>query len=100
MGAYDVGDAVRVSTSTPFQDSAGTVFDPTTVTAKFTDPSGTTTTYVFGTDAELVQNSTGDYQFDVNVDAAGVWRYRIEGVTSSNNRGAAEGFFTAAASSF
>ena len=98
---YDVGDAVRVSTSTAFTDSNSTAFDPDTITAKFKNPSGTTTPYVYGTDAERVKDATGDYHFDINVTAAGTWYYRIEGVTSGGDkRGADEGNFIASPTEF
>jgi len=59
------------------------------------------TTYVYGTDSELVKDATGDYHFDVDVDEEGTWYYRIEGETSGGaKQGAAEGTFEAEASVF
>jgi len=74
---YDVGDLVRVSLS--FTNSSQAAADPTTVRGKLRDPSGNVTTYVYGTDAQLVKDATGAYHFDVAVDEAGDWRYRGEG---------------------
>lgn len=102
--SYDVGDAVRVSTSTPFQDAGGTPFDPDVVRGKVKDPSGNVKVYVLSPSAEqgqLVQDGTGDYHFDIDVDEKGGWKYRIEGETSAGaKRGAAEGYFRAFESGF
>lgn len=101
MNQYYVGDSVRVSTSTVFQDSGATPADPDVVTGKFKDPSGNVTTYVYGTDAELVKDGTGNYHFDIDIDEAGVWWYRIAGETSAGLlRGADEGAFEAVATEF
>lgn len=99
--SYDVGDAVRVSTSTVFTNAAAAAFDPDVVRGKFKDPSGNVTTYVYGTDAELVKDGTGDYYFDINVDEEGTWYYRIEGESSGGAyQGADEGTFEATDGAF
>lgn len=74
---YDVGDLVRVTAT--FDDGG---IDPTAVQAKVRQPSGTVTTYVYGTNLELVKSSTGIYTIDVDVDAAGTWRIRFESTGS------------------
>lgn len=96
MNEYDIGDTVKVYTSTPFTDQeTGSAFDPDTVNFKIKTPSGTTTTYVHGTDAEVIQSSTGDYYMLVRPDAAGTWRYRIEGLDAAGDAHCAEeGAFT------
>lgn len=71
-----VGDA---RTITGEWDVAGTPTDPTTVSFTVRAPSGEATTYTFGTDPEVVQDSTGRYHLDVLLDAAGIWTYRILG---------------------
>lgn len=92
--SYHVGDAVRISTSTVFTNAAAAAFDPDAVRGKFKDPSGNVTTYVYGTDAQLVRDGTGEYHFDIDVDEAGTWYYRIEGEqTNGDYRGADEGTF-------
>lgn len=99
--SYQIGDAVRVSTSTVFTDASSTAFDPDVVRGKFKDPSGNITTYVYGTDSELVKDATGEYHFDVSVDEAGTWYYRIEGESSAGAaQGADEGTFEAEESVF
>ena len=99
--SYHVGDAVRISTTTAFTNASAAAFDPDVVRGKFKDPSGTITIYVYGTDAELVKDGTGDYHFDIEVDEGGTWYYRIEGETSAGvANGADEGTFEAEESEF
>jgi len=73
---YKQGQKVRASCTFAVDDVAT---DPTTVTAKVMDPSGNVTTYVYGTDAELVRDGTGIYHLDVVTDEEGEWRFRFEG---------------------
>lgn len=93
---YDVGDEVRCTGT--FTDADGTAQDPTGVTFKFTDPSGNTTTYTYGTDAQLVKSATGVYYVDVNVDEAGRWWYRFAG--TGTGQAADELYFIAEESRF
>ena len=91
---YDPGDRVDLSTSTVFQDSDGTAFDPDVVTFIVNEPGVTSVEYVYGTDPEVVKNDTGDYTCTIDVETIGWWYYRIQGETSGGqNRGAAEGSF-------
>lgn len=91
---YEVGDRVRIQTSTPFQDADETAFDPEVVTFEVKDPAGTTTAYVYLTDDEVSKIATGDYACDIDVDAAGTWRYYVLGEQSDGeNRGADQGSF-------
>lgn len=73
---YKLGQKVRCKVN--FKAN-GTLTDPTTVRCKVKDPSGTITTYVYGTDAELVKESTGVYYVDVVTDEEREWRFRFEG---------------------
>jgi hypothetical protein len=93
---FDKGDQVRVQTT--FSDSDGTVSDPATVTFKFTIPAGTTTTYVYGTDAELVRLSEGIYYVDIDCATAGIYYWRMYSTGSA--QAADEGFFSVEASRF
>jgi len=70
---YDKGDLVRVSGA--FTDSDSAAQDPTAVKFQFTDPSDNTTSYTYGTDDELVKDSTGNYHVDVDCDETGLWRW-------------------------
>jgi len=66
---FDIGDQVRSSAS--FRNAGGTAADPTGVKFLHAEPDGTETTYVFGVDGEVVQDSTGEFHFDVIAAAAG-----------------------------
>lgn len=93
---YDLGDLVRVAAT--FKDTANAAVDPTAVNFKFKGPSGTITTYVYGTDAEVVKDSTGNYHVDIDADAAGFWYYRF--YSTGAGQGAAEGVFVVDRSKF
>ena len=83
--AYDVGDKIRITAT--FTNLAGTATDPTAVTFKIKLPSGTTTTYIYGTDAELVKSATGIYYVDWTFSLADSHRYMFSGtgtVTASD----------------
>ncbi len=75
---YDVGDLIRLSGI--FYDEDGDPIDPTTITLKVKDLAGTTTTYVYGTDPEVVKDRVGHYHADITIDGAGdgFWYYRWE----------------------
>lgn len=77
INAYDVGDAVRFSVT--FQDLNGTNVDPDTVVFKTKNPAGTISTYTYGSDAEVVKDSTGKYHCDIVVGSEGFWFARWEG---------------------
>ena len=93
---YDVGDLVRVALA--FTDAVGADADPTTVRGRFRDPSGVVTTYVFGTDSELVKDAVGNYYFELSPAASGEWRYRGEGTGAV--QAAAKGRFVVRATAF
>jgi len=74
---YDLNDTVGASVTFAV-DAVNT--DPAMVTFNFIAPeSGTETVYTFGTDAEVVQDSTGQYHVDFVVNEPGRWWYRWEG---------------------
>ena len=75
---YDIGDRVRVSVT--FTDDVAAPADPTTVTVKYKNSgTGTLTSKVYGVDAEVVKDDTGDYHIDIDVAAAGIWHYKFIG---------------------
>lgn len=82
---YDIGDAPRFSVTFEVD---GAVQDPTTLRFKFKEPGGTETTYIYGTDAELVRDSAGAYHVDLALNTAGVWHVRWVG--TGNAAGAEE----------
>lgn len=75
-GRKVVGSPVRLAAN--FQDEDRTDIDPATVTVKLLSPGGTQSSWVYGTDAELVKVNTGDYYIDVTPDASGRWAFRWE----------------------
>lgn len=74
---YDVGDLIRVTAT--FTDSDGTAADPTAVTVYYKDPGGNISELVYGTDTDVVQDSTGVYHCDIDIDESGKWFYRFKG---------------------
>lgn len=94
--SFDVGDVVRLAGN--FQNQSGTDVDPGVVTVKVKNPIGAVTAYVYGTDAEVIRDSAGNYHADIAADKEGVWFYRWEG--SGVNKGAGEDSFTVADSQF
>lgn len=75
MADIQLGDTVDVTGT--FRDRDDALVDPTTVSCTLRDPSDNDTTYVYGTDAELVQVSSGIYRLTVPVDEAGRWYWRM-----------------------
>jgi len=63
-------------------DSAAT--DPTALTFRHKDPAGTLAAFVWGTDAELVRESTGTFHVDLIVAASGRHHYRWEATGSAH----------------
>lgn len=75
MNTYNLGDKIR--TSVVFtQVSDETAIDPSVVKLSFITPAGVTTTYVYGTDDEIVKSSTGNYYADISLTEKGTWYYR------------------------
>jgi hypothetical protein len=80
MNSYDVGDLVRLSATFEVSDVAT---NPTATTFKIKVPSGTVTTYVYGTDAQLVRDSTGHFHVDWSVTESGPHYWRMAGTGSA-----------------
>lgn len=74
INLYQVGDLVRISGA--FTDTSDAPQDPSALSLFVTAPNGITTEYVYGTDVEVVKDSTGNYHADIDADLAGDWRYR------------------------
>jgi hypothetical protein len=96
MNSYDIGDVIRLRAN--FQDSSPADVDPSQVKCSVQSPWGVTSVYVYGTDAELIKTSTGDYYLDTAPNKHGVWKYRWEGLLT--NRAAEEGQFFVRDSAF
>lgn len=93
---YQVGDLVRVTGT--FTTLAGAATDPTSVFFSFKTPSGTTTTYTYGTDAQLVKSGVGIYYVDVSITEKGNWYYRF--FSTGTGQTADEGYFSVPFSAF
>lgn len=73
---YYVGSKPRLAADFKL---SGVYADPTAVTFKMRSPSGTVTTYVYGTNGELQKADTGKYTVDFPLTEQGDWWYRFEG---------------------
>ena len=71
--AHDVGDTRVLSAAFTV---AGTPTDPTALSFVMRAPDGAETTYLWGTDDELVNDSTGNFHVDWPVAQAGRHHYR------------------------
>lgn len=76
--SYDIGDSRRFNVA--FTDVNNVAADPTNVTFKIVEPDGIETIYDYGTDAELVKDSVGNYHVDWVFTKAGRHIIRFEGV--------------------
>jgi hypothetical protein len=69
--------------------------DPTTLVFMFRKPNDSaTTTYVWGTDAQLVRDSVGKFHVELSLDQAGIWSWRQQ---STGVVTASQGTFNVAA---
>lgn len=93
---FQIGDKPRLEGR--FKNSAGTLVDPGGVTFKVKDPSGNIDTYVYGTNPEVVKQSTGIYYIDNLVDEAGTWHYKY--FSTGSAQAAGESDFEVAVSQF
>lgn len=72
---YARGNVVRLTGT--FYDIDDALTDPDTVSFEMKASDGSTTTYVYLTDAQLVRDSTGVYYVDADTDTAGTYFYRF-----------------------
>ena len=80
-----------------FQDlEGGQQLDPTSVAFFMKEPDGTATSYVFGTDPELVRDSVGKFHVAWPITQSGVHHYRYE--STGIGQAAKQAQFTAEAS--
>jgi hypothetical protein len=72
---HDLGDLIRLTSA--FHDAdTGTDMDPEIVSVTIRDPDGNTQTLTYGTDAAVINSSTGHYYTDVDANVVGTWYYR------------------------
>lgn len=95
------GSEMRFSVAFTLTDT-GAAADPTTLVIKLKDPASTITTYTYGSSAEVVQDSTGNYHADIAIPSgtasAGKWSWRWEATGAVV--GATEGTFIVRETSF
>lgn len=89
VNTYDIGDLVKISAT--FTDENGTATDPTTLEAAFKSPSGTISTFTYGTDPEVVRDSAGVYHLDISITESGRYDYRWS--STGTGQAAEEGYF-------
>jgi hypothetical protein len=77
MSKYDIGDSVK--SEVRFTDAEGNLADPTAVTVAYRLDGGAITTWVFGVDPEVINDSVGVYHADIVTTAAGVMCIRWAG---------------------
>ena len=80
---FQKGTTVNCRVTFTDPDNADTVVDPTSVTFKYQSPDLTVTSYVFGTDAQVVKESVGKYLVRLLLDQEGTFRYRWVAATST-----------------
>jgi hypothetical protein len=73
MKTYLQGNRVLVSVS--FR-AGGTLVDPDAVILEFAPPDTEKTTWQYGSDDEVVKDSTGRYHAEIDADTPGIWYYR------------------------
>lgn len=96
MIQHDIGDVVRISGS--FTDADGVAANPTTLKLAIRNPADQETVYVAGVDSEVVNDSDGEYHFDLRLTAARTWHYRW--IASGVGAAATEGFIKVRESEF
>lgn len=95
MAEYAIGNVLKLAAN--FQSNSSDV-DPGGVTFKIKSPLGIVTTYVYGTNSELVKESTGDYYVHFQPTEEGRHVYRF--VSTISYIAAAEASFDVAETQF
>jgi len=86
MNTYTEGELIKCTGT--FTDEASVVQDPTGVRFVFETPAGVVTEYVYGTDVEVVKDSTGVYHVNLDTtDKPGTWKYRFYGTGTGQSAG-------------
>ena len=76
MNTYTDGELVKCTGT--FTTEAGDAQDPTGVRFVFETPAAQVTEYVYGTDVQVVKDSTGIYHVNLDTtDKPGTWKYRF-----------------------
>jgi len=70
---FQLGASARIRVTTQINEADA---DPTTLTLTLTNPAGTQTTHVHGTDVNVIKEAIGRYYYDKTLDVVGTWRWR------------------------
>lgn len=97
MKTITIGNTVRF-TGTVASRLTRSRIDPGTVAFKVRSPSGTVTTYTYGSNSEVTKIGTGIYACDLDLATAGVWTWVFE--CSGSAKGLITGSVTMVASGF
>ena len=76
VNIYDQGDLVRIASS--FKDIAGVDKDPTTIIFRTKRPDASVQSLTYGIDLSIVRDAVGKYHYDLSLDQAGEYHYRVE----------------------
>lgn len=79
MTEINPGDVVTVKTDPPFSNALGVPTDPDTISVLWRRRGGPATTWVYGTDSEVVRDAVGTYHADILIDRAGTYYFRWVG---------------------
>lgn len=91
-----VGSVVRIKLEV--KDDSDALVDPSTLVFKLLKPDGSSVTYTYLTNLQLVRDSLGMFHVDYKTDQPGVWTYRFE--STGAGEGAVEDDFEVTRSSF
>jgi hypothetical protein len=72
-----------------FVSLQGNAIDPTTITLRYQDPAGVTTTVSYPTGSGWSHPITGTYIYEVEVNDEGNWKYSYEGTGACDTYGEA-----------
>lgn len=78
---YPFGQSIECSVV--FADKSGVVADPEEVSFRWKGPDDTVQHYEYGTDEEIVRDSTGRYHVVIDAAASGEWWYGFFGSGSA-----------------
>ena|SRR5438105_2425749 len=72
-GPYLVGNVIRLTAIWVDPNNANAPIDPNTITFKYVDPTGLSTTAIYP--AGVIRDGVGVYHLDIPVNVAGTWWY-------------------------
>jgi len=76
LNEYTKGGLLRLTYQCKDINSAP--IDPGDFTVKIKDPTGTVSSFIYGTDIEVVRLDTGLFKIDVSLTESGLWHHRAQ----------------------